>query len=163
MPEGIPVSLTLAEMLVASEVGKMRRCSALKHGRVETNNAPVDGGWDRHIEGAAAEMAVAKFAGIYWSGDVGDLWSKDDVGPYQVRASHHIDGRLILHEKDKDDRAFILATGVAPNFILRGWIMGRDGKKPEFWTDPTKGGRAAYFIPQSELHPMETLKADALA
>jgi hypothetical protein len=72
------------------------------------------------------------------------------VGNVQVRSTSGHRNCLILHKTDPDDKAFVLVTGTAPNFVLRGWIWGRDGKNEEYWRDPV-GGRPAYFVPQSAL------------
>jgi hypothetical protein len=55
-----------------------------------------------------------------------------------------------------------LVTGLAPVFILRGWIWGREGKRDEWWTDPACG-RPAFFVPQNALRPMRkpTLKGSS--
>jgi len=157
MSEAIPVNLTFSEMRIAVEVAAQRQCQNLRNGRHHRYGLSGEEGWTPHIEGACGEMAVAKYLGIYWSGSLGDLKAKD-VGEFQVRTASNHDYRLILHEADKDDGVFLLVTGVAPELMLRGWIVARDGKKPENWSDP-KGGRPAFFVPQIALHPMTEFHA----
>lgn len=156
-PDG-PVSvLTPTELEIAAAIGCKRQVENLFKYRKDAYGAGdrmLDRGWEDHIQGAAGEMAVAKWAGRYWSGNLGDL-KADDVGGAQVRTRSRHDYELIIHPDDHDDRAFILVTGRAPRFVLRGWIMGRDGKHSLWWRDPAKG-RPAYFVPHRVLRPMAT-------
>ena len=59
-----------------------------------------------------------------------------------------------------DAAAFILVTGTAPEFSLRGWIVGQDGKNAEWWRAPD-GRRPCYAVPQAALTPMEELPLTA--
>ncbi len=128
----------------------MRQIEALKRGRPHRYGKPTGSEWDTHIEGCAAEMAVAKAYDLYWepvarapedlAGDVSDL---------QVRSTWRENGRLILHKRDPGDAPFVLVTGKIPTFTIRGWILGREGKLVEFWDGGD--GRAAYFVPQHAL------------
>ena len=152
MSDAPEVILTPGEMHVAATIGCLRQIENLGKRRSDAHGAPRDGGWQIHIEGAAGEAAVAKWLGRYWNGALGDL-DADDVGTVQVRTTSRTDGCLILHDSDPDSRPFVLVTGVAPSFVLRGWIWARDGKRKEHWRDPV-GGRGAYFVPQSALRPM---------
>jgi hypothetical protein len=151
-PQLVFVELTPVEMEIAAFVAAKRQVENLTKCRIDAYGAPKDSGWSLHIEGAAGEMAVAKWSGRYWNGNLGDLGA-DDVGRLQVRTRSRHDYELIIHPSDRDDRAFVLVTGLAPNFVLRGWIWGREAKREEWWRDPA-GDRPAYFVPQSALRPM---------
>jgi hypothetical protein len=153
----ITVSLTAAELHQAAMIAVQRQIENLFAGRRDAHGASRDVGWSLHIEGAAGEMAFAKWAGLYWSGNIGNL-SADDVGATQVRTRSRHDYDLILHPSDPDNRVFVLVTGTAPEFRLVGWIWGGEGKRPEFWSDPARG-RPAFFVPQSALHPMPMRRA----
>ena len=98
---------------------------------------------------------MAKYLGVYWQGNIGNLRA-DDVGEFQVRTCQKDHHCLILHKKDPDNRIFISVKDSCPKFILRGWIRGVDGKQEKFWKDP-KGDRPAYFVPVASLQPMESL------
>lgn len=145
-------------MRIAALTGCERHIEKLMIGRPDFHGATLENGWNLDVEGAAGEMAFAKWRNNYWSGNMGNL-KADDVGRYQVRTagSHHF--CLIIHEKDPNDRAFILVTGLAPHFVIRGWMWGRDAKQHIYWSDPA-GGRPAYFIPQKDLRPMPELKPE---
>lgn len=148
------VVLDPAEMAIATLVASIRQAQNLSLGRRDAfgaSFAPGDG-LRLHLEGAAGELAVAKFLGRYWNGSLGQMRA-GDVGQVQVRTTKHQNGCLILHPSDRDDDVFILAIGEAPTLRLAGWIRGRDGKQEKFRRDPV-GGRAAFFVPQGALRPI---------
>jgi hypothetical protein len=146
------ITLSASEMQIAATIGIMRQIQNLDRGRPDAYGAEQELGWQKHIEGAAGELAFAKWSNRFWNGNIGNLHA-DDVGLVQVRtrSKHHYE--LILHPRDRDDRVFVLISGVTPVFWIRGWIWGRDGKRTEYWSDPARG-RPAFFVPTSALNPM---------
>ena len=158
--DGIRVTLTWHEFFRAAQTGVTRQIQNLAKGRQDFNGAPEERGWQFHIEGACGECAVARALNQYWSGNLGDL-KADDVGALQVRTRRLHDYGLILHKKDPDDRIFVLVTGVAPELWVRGWLYAHEGKLEKWWSDPA-GGRPAYFVPASALHPMHRLSPAGL-
>jgi hypothetical protein len=151
---GVRVRLELFEVLLAAEVGIKRHISARKNGRADAHNCSRDDRWRMDIEGACGEMAVAKYFERYWSGSIGRV-DTGDVGDFEVRTRPRSDSDLILYRKDKDDSRYFLVTGNAPDFEIVGWIYARDGKRDEWWREPPRCRSAAYFVPQSALHPLE--------
>lgn len=150
----LPVSLQWYELLQASEVGRLRKLHSLSKGSV--NNHGFSGaGWNEDIEGACAEMAVAKALGRYWDGGI-DTYKGGDVGSYQVRWTPKESNSLIVRAQDADDAVFILVTGVSPHYVVQGWVTGGEAKQPQWARDPN-GRPAAYFVPQQALHPLTTL------
>jgi hypothetical protein len=154
------IELTWPEVVMAATQGIFRQISAIKNKRADKymDDSP---GWQTHIEGACGELAVAKFFDLFWSGNYGRLRA-DDVGPLQVRTTAHATGRLIIYRADADEKIFVLVTGRAPNFCLRGWIRAREGKRAEWLDDPLKQftnapERRAYYVPIAALHPMSEL------
>jgi hypothetical protein len=145
----IPITLSNVEMLNAATVGVTRRLAAVKHQRNHNNGAPTIDMWGMDIEGAGAELVVAKWLGRYWNALASDPTTLEgDVGRYQVRHTKRTDGCLILHEKDNNDAVFILVVGQYPTYEVRGWISGREGKQIKHWRAVE---RPAYFVPQSAL------------
>lgn len=145
----VTIRLTLFEILEAASKGVMRQVQNLEKRRRQANNHDPGRDWQDHINGALGECAVAKWLGIYWTGNLGNLQAAD-VGPFEVRTRSRAGYDLILHESDPDDRAFVLVTGLNGEYVIRGWILARDGKKREYWKDPA-GGRPAFFVPQAQL------------
>ncbi len=148
------VTLSWAELRMAAEVGMARRLRALAKGRAEPYGTPSTGLWEIDIQASAAEMAVAKALGMYWS-DTGGPGYEGDVGRYEVRWTARPDGCLILHDDGRGGSAFILVVGTAPVFRIPGWIRGRDGQDGEFWQERT--GRPCWMVPQDVLHPIDGL------
>lgn len=143
------VILAPHEMLLAANVGVMRQVQNLRKGRKDSYG--FQGlGWEVHILGACAELAVAKLTGTFWNGALGNL-SADDVGELQVRYTDKPNGRLIVHPKDQDDKKFVLVRGAPPKMLVVGWMYGRDAKKKEYWDDPTWQNRPAYFVDNDDL------------
>jgi len=101
--------------------------------------------------GAIGEKVVAKYKNIYWTkGEMRD----SDVGVYQVRATVEHNNRLILHPYDDDDDVFYFVTGHGSQYRIQGWIKASEGKHQEYWQDPTRQGRHAFFVPTSKLNGM---------
>jgi hypothetical protein len=146
------VQLTHSEMMHAAVVGIMRNIQNLRDNRRPRYGAGVENDWQIHVEGALGEYALAKQLGIFFSG--AHTFGSTDVGQWQVRTSTRSDGSLILHPTDADDDRFVLVTGINGSYAIRGWIYGHEGKRDEWWRDPTGKGRPAFFVPQSALHPM---------
>jgi len=154
------LTLTSSEMFQAAVAGILRRLDALKRSRTMPNGTPSESGlnqWNVEIESCAAEMLVAKRVNQFWHAlSAAPTTLPGDVGRLQVRHTTRGNGCLILHPEDGDDVPFILVTGAYPDLRIIGWIMGRDGKHPRHWCAPNHR-RLAYFVPQSQLQPMDEL------
>jgi hypothetical protein len=128
----------------------MRRLSAIKHGRRDRYGPPSLDLWRLDIEGCLAELVVAKAYGHYWERLASDPATlPGDVGRLQVRSTWRDDGSLILHDEDSGGAIFVLVTGSAPTYTVRGWIRGSEGKQSQWWREGD--GRPAYFVPQGAL------------
>lgn len=153
--EKIDVTLTDYELAQASQVGCLRFIADVRRKKKPSAN-PNE--WQIHIEGACGEMAAAKATGKYWGGTVNTFKSGGDiVSDYwevRTRSSHDYD--LIIRDDDPDDRLYILVTGQAPTYSVRGWMWGRDAKKTA-WRKNYGNYQAAFFVPQSYLKDLEDL------
>lgn len=148
------VVLTWHEAAIASHVGWMRQIKSLTDGRKDRHGFTGDG-WSEHCEGACGELAVAKFLGIYWNGSI-DTWKDNDLPGLQVRTRSLDTYGLIVRPNDSDDATWVLITGRCPTYRVRGWINGRDAKRPE-WLANHAGRPPAYFVPAEQLNPMNEL------
>lgn len=149
-----PITLTLAEVAMASEIGRLRQLAALKAKRADQHGFTGEG-WSEHIEGACGELAVAKALGRYWDGSI-NTFQADDLPGLQVRtrSAHHYD--LLVRPQDKDTALWIHVTGRCPTYVVHGWLPGHEAKRPEYLQ--THGGRPpAYFVPASALRPLTEL------
>ena len=147
------ITLTGYEMFMAAMVGVRRQIEAMQNGL--TSNVGFEGApWEIHIQGAAGEMAYAKFQDRYWSGSVNTFKQGGDVGDVQIRTRSKSDYDLLIRDGDRDDDYFVLVLGIAPKFEIVGWIRAGDAKQPEYLKE--HGGRpAAYFVPQPALRLFE--------
>lgn len=152
----IPVSLTLAEIQHAGQIGVARHAEALLEGRQDQHGAKkARDVWGLHIEGACGELAFSKATGRYWSGPVGNFKEADVGDRVQVRTRTHHNQDLIVREGDRADHAFALVTGRAPDFVVHGWIWGRDAKQAR-WLRDYGGHGPAFFVPKEALRPIDT-------
>ena len=147
------VTLTESEMLTAALIGCRRQIGALLENR--TPSAAFRGAsWEIHIQGAAGELAFARFRNLFWSGSIGTYRRGGDVGDIQIRTRSQPHYDLIVRDGDRDDDVFVLVVGIIPRFRIIGWIYGRDAKQPQYRKE--YGGRpSAFFVPQSALRPFE--------
>lgn len=151
------VELTLPEVLAAATVGMNRHVAALKR-KLPDRHGRGGLGWNDHVEGACGEMAVAKALGVFWSASLNTFKSGGDIGNrIQVRTRSKDYYELIVRDDDDPDHIFILATGLSPVFKIHGWILGRDARRDE-WRQTHGGREAAWFVPQSSLSDISTLK-----
>lgn len=153
-----PQNLTIKEIIKSGLCGVLRVSQIIKDNLQETHGSEREGEhglWQRHIEAAMGECAVAKFLGLYWPG-TGRLFGVDIPPDIQVRHTEDHDYRLILHKPggkhgDDPDHFYWLVTGLLGKYMIRGWIQGRDGQRAEWWQDPQGTNRHAYFVPRDQL------------
>jgi hypothetical protein len=158
----VKVKLTGYEMLIAAQAGVMRQVEAIRRERADNHGFAGDG-WGVHIEGAGAELAVAKATGLFWEAVVKNPDAlPGDVGEVQVRSTTRPDGRLIVHREDPDDTLFIFVTGKLPEYTIRGAIPSTAAKDEKFWADPAKG-RPAFFVPHGALSDLSTFDLSPVA
>jgi hypothetical protein len=147
------VRLSPWELEIAAAAGVRRRVGALSRGLTDRYGAVDGDSWGQDIEGAAAEMAVAKLLGRYYVPALHvQTDGEGDVAQYQVRSTSHENGCLLVKTGDADEDVFILVTGRAPTLNVRGWMKAGDGKRAEWWREVR--GRTAFFVPQSALRPL---------
>jgi hypothetical protein len=153
----IRIRLTAPELSIAAHVGVMRKLFAR---RATLGNA--DGmdpwSWSEEIDGAAGELAVAKYLGMYWNGTVEDI-TKPDVGPYEVRTncSRRLSDTILRPGKVHPDRVYIGVLAFPPVFEIMGWIFGDMGMQDQWLHDGGLNRPKAWFIPRSALTSMEKL------
>ena len=147
---GQKVALLWHEYAMASEIGRLRQLAAIR--RSSTDNHGFDGlGWSEHIEGACGELVVCKYLRLYWNGGIDTFKGPDADIRIQVRTRSKHEFELIVRNDDNDDDIFVLVTGRCPNYIIRGFMLGRDAKQRQYLQ--AYGGRPpAFFVPQVDLH-----------
>jgi hypothetical protein len=152
------VMLTWQEMSTAHHIAGQRinmNIARGKQGRYGASNGRDSD--SLHLMSVRGEIAVAKAFNLFWSGSVGDYKAIDVGGRVEVRAVDKTGRRLIIHPDDHDDMPYVLAdTSGAPTIVLRGWILGSAGKRPEWWEALMP--HPAFFVPHQALLPMPALR-----
>jgi hypothetical protein len=112
-----------------------------------------------HLLGAAGEMAVASFLGMkeHLYKEKEARRGSDDLPGMDIktRSRHSFD--LIVQKNENPDQRFVLVTIEDQKTLLHGWCYGEEAMQDRFWADPARG-RPAYFVGQSFLRSMESLK-----
>lgn len=157
------VILTKNDLIYAHNIAikrnKSQRDGNRFDGKVLEDSIGID------IQGAEAELAVAKALKLPWDGSFLKLekwfeWKQSgtDVSGLEVRSTKHQNGCLIIHKNDKDNVPYILViTKEKPLFKLVGWNFGKSAKFDKYWRD-VGYGRPCFFLPQSELYDINDLK-----
>jgi hypothetical protein len=120
------VTLDRNEIYIGAIIGVRRMLESWKS--KECNKVKnKDFGWHSDIEAACAELAFAKWMGVYWDFSV-NTFKKPDVAGYQVRHCQSADGSLIVRPNDSNSENYVLVVGTTPEFKIIGWIKGEDAK-----------------------------------
>lgn len=153
------VALSVTEVAMGAAVAVYRGLEAIRRER-QNNHGFVGNGWTENIEGYCAEMAVSKALKTYYSAGDGQGFKGADVSEkVQVRWASQESYRLIIRPADHTDYFYVLVTGVAPTYTIRGFIHGSDAKVANYYDNPGNGRPDAWWIPQAALAPIDGLAA----
>jgi hypothetical protein len=157
MPSSATIKLEPYEYQSASIVAVRRVCTSISKNSINSHGFKGHG-WNENVEGACAEMAVAKHLDIYWSGSNGTYKKADLSTNLEVRWTGLDGGSLIVRPGDNDDATFILVTGRCPTYSIRGFMKGKEAKNDR-WLDYLGNPERppAYVIPQHELNDINEL------
>ena len=160
MPSPISFVFTPEEKQAAMEEG-MRRQAVNEAKRLRGRNGGASFGsraLDIHLLGAAGEMAVASYLGLkeHLFKETEAKRGSDDLPGIDVKTRSKSGYDLIIQKSEDPNKKFVLVTIENQKTFLHGWCYGHEGMDARYWADPARG-RPAYFVPQSALHPMETL------
>jgi hypothetical protein len=152
------VTLTSDELWQAVVVGAQRRIACITRRKTAQHyDDPQGQEWSTEIEACAAELAVAKWRNVYWSGGVFDAGRAEyDAGEgRQVRHTAHPRGRLIIYPEDNPQDKVMLVTGKSPVYRLVGWLFAGEaqqvGKDHEWWLKPDNKRSPSWWVPQDKL------------
>jgi hypothetical protein len=144
------VQLTMQEVATAAVNGVWRRISAMGHNRPNDQKYDGKNAWQIDVEGALAEMALAKALKLYWTG-AAKIRAVDVGDSHEARHTQLEVGSLIVYEKDKPDYLYWLVIGVHGKYTIHGWMTGKEAQQDKYWRK--EGVRSpAFFVPQGELH-----------
>lgn len=151
------VTLSTLDFLDATDVAVARMRASTKRSLCHANvrQRTLTTRLYNDVLGAASELAVARWLGVPWLRSVNTFHDQADVGEdVDVRSTDRREGSLILRDNDPPYRWFVLVTGVPPALSLNGYIWGADAMAPRWWRN-AHGTSGAWFVPQSELIPIQ--------
>lgn len=138
------IILNSTELMIASLAGSMRRVSSIKDG-LNKNKHAEKSDWSTDVDGAAAEMAFAKFLNVYWSA-ANNSFKEPDVGTWQVRSTSRKDGHLIIRHNDKElEERFVLIITEPPKYHIVGFILNLNSRQDRYWRGDS------WWVPQTDL------------
>lgn len=156
------VALSIADFGLALGVGDARHDDALARGNADAHGrARGESGRDIHRLGALGEVAAARALGIEWPARVGNYKGADLLDWIDVKARSNPRWDLIVRDDDRDDFAFVLATGALDDleWLVWGWATGAEARRPE-WRKDHGGREPAFFVPKPALRPLAALRVE---
>ena len=151
-PKYPSIHLSPAEIQAAAYVGLSRQVQNVVNGRIRAYGQKSDLSWERHIEGALGEAALAKYLNLYWSGLEG-MRSPDVGRSIEVRVTTNHSYNLYVRPHNEGLYYFLL-TGCNGDYYIRGWLPIEEIKK-EKYLRRVDGRVDLYLVPQKDLYPAE--------
>src|SRR5215467_14477408 len=102
------ITLSFSEMFSAALCGVMRRITSIKEGYANKKHAEKND-WAIDIEGAIAELAMAKLLGSYWE-PTNRSFKAPDLGEIHIRSTCHPSGHLIIRPNDPEEKYTLVIT-----------------------------------------------------
>jgi hypothetical protein len=148
------VKLTNSELMLAAQLGVMRRIASRQRNLPDTTNTKYR--WDADITGAIAEFAFCKYFNLCWNPSV-NVGGEPDIDGKHIRATTLPHGRLIIreHERDKPNMAYFLIIVQDAECTIVGWAFADEIRQDKFYHPKDETGDAAWWYPQELLHLIE--------
>jgi hypothetical protein len=151
----VTITLNPDEIQYGANVGIMRSMDSIRGGF----NKPSfyqKRDWNVDIEGALAEMAMAKMLNVYWDGHIKSFKNADIDGQFQIKSTNHRNGSLVFRPADKEVYTYILVITDCPHYTIVGGISGRRAVKFPLKPADSKGPEARW-ISQNDLTSIELI------
>ena len=111
--------------------------------------------WYGHIGGACAELAVAKYLGVYWGGAI-DTYNTSDMEGHDFEVRFSPVGKPKV--RPRDTRKVIAVMGNAPQvkrFEIVGWISPAEARRDEWKSEDHP---ICWFPPRTAWRSIDTLE-----
>lgn len=165
--KAIEIRLSLEEGLAAAMQGATQMMRAIRSGKVGfdhggTSVRSMKERWAESIQGQMAEHAYCKAMGHYPFASADGI-NGDDPGGVAIRSTPWPPSiaHLIVFRKELpacEDKPFVLVCGHWPDFVIAGWILGRDAARDEWCRKNETPSR--WWVPAKDLLPMSELRGD---
>lgn len=146
------VTLTPLEVAWALDLAKFNVLNAMLKGLQNKAGARAldSDGVMKHVNGALAELAVARYLGEPPPLDLEAFHDRADLPPdIEVRWAQ-AGGRLIIRPSDPPERRYVSVTGFCPVYRIHGWFTKEDCL--EEWIHNYGGNGPAWFVPRTALY-----------
>jgi len=151
------VTLSPEEVAMAASVAVHRGLEAIINNR-QNNHGLKGNAWTENIEGYCSELVVARALSVYYSAGAGKGFKGADVADnVQVRWASQDSYRLIVRPADQTNDLYVLVTGIAPTFTIKGFMPGSLAKQQKYLDNPGNDRPDAWWVPQSDLFPVAEL------
>lgn len=156
------VKMTNSELMLASQLGVMRRVASRQRNLPDTTNTKHH--WDADIVGAIAEMAYCKRYNLYWNPSI-NVGGEPDIEGLHIRATTLAHGKLIIreHERHKPNLPYFLIIVQDAECTIAGWAYADDVRQDKFYRPKDETGDAAWWYPQHLLRTDNPLENPAHA
>jgi hypothetical protein len=147
------IELTPVEMLFAASAATVRRETGMADGMDKNKHAEISD-WYTDFIGAQGEISYARWSGQYWGGR-NRSFKEPDVGLVQVRATHRLDGHLIIRPNDKKVERYVFVVVSRGRCRIVGWMDSNAAKQDRYWR------KDSWWVPQADLTPLERIEQAA--
>lgn len=153
------VRLAYQDLVLASTNAAMRQSKAIRRNVVgkdhgSSSKRKVCQRLADKVLGELGELALAQELELPKTSTKNPFGRGDVAEGFEVRATEHQNGHLLVYDSDPDARFFLAVIQWEKSEIrvsLPGWILASNARQDRFWRDADPG---CYWIPQSELNPI---------
>ena len=155
-PQSVRVTLTEEQRRAVWQAARDTRDEVTARG-TPGHFAPNGDRMLNDVRAYGAEVAASVVRCVPWNGArLSKRYAGDLRDGSEVRSTPYLHGRLLICHADHDERPYILVTGRAPTYTVRGWMRGREARCEEYWW-PNAPQRPCWAVPQSALLDIRTL------
>jgi len=161
------VTLDEFEVGWAKSVGYYRHFVSVRKKRKQSDGSDDSNALKNHQQGAAAELALAKYLSIDWTAPVNTFNGFPDLdGLLESRSKQPRQSYMRLYpnrDSEKGDSVFASISSLGRDltkFRIDGWIVGKDAMKAEYIEKSKYNEDSEWHPPVAHLQPPATLKPE---
>ena len=114
---------------------------------------------DVDLIGLMGEYAASLYFDIDFDFDaIYNVGRSDLINGFEVRSTTWLNGNLITYDKDKTACYILAVVDLKQSAVdLKGWLHIDECRQSKYWRDKPQVREASYWIPQSDLRPLDEL------